>query len=162
MKEDVTVEGLSCDVLDWWKANAARFPLIAKAAKIVLATPASEAICERLFKRAKHIGTTDRMARLLDETFEMLVMAQYNIARHGGVETIEVSIISAMTMLYCLVTAALAGSWGVLRNLQLTRRASLDGCLQRAFCMLFAAESEHVTRVPLVSVLHAAFAPKFG
>ena len=92
-------------------------------------------------------------------------MAQYNIARRGGVETIEVSIISAMTMLYCLVTAALAGSgcqWGVLRNLQLTRRTSLDGCLQLAFCMLFAAESEHVTLVPLVSVLHAAFAPNFG
>jgi hypothetical protein len=110
------------------------------------------------------MGTTDRMARLLDDTFETLIMAQYNIARHGpgGVETIEVSIISAMTILYCLVTAALAGSWGVLRNLQLTRRASLDSCLQRALCMLFAAESEHVGRVPLVRVLHAAFAPKFG
>jgi hypothetical protein len=32
------------------------------------------------------------MARLLDETFEMLVVAQH-IARHGGVEAIEVSII---------------------------------------------------------------------
>ncbi len=63
-------EGLSCDVLDWWKANSARFPLIAKAAKIVLATPASEAICERLFKRAKYIGTIDRMARFLDDTVE--------------------------------------------------------------------------------------------
>jgi hypothetical protein len=41
--------------------------------------------------RAKHIGTTDRMALLLDETFEMLVMAQYNIVRHGGVDAIEVS-----------------------------------------------------------------------
>ena len=104
------------------------------------------------------------MARLLDDTFETLVMAQYNIAWHGpgGVGTIEVSIISAITILFCLVTAALAGSWGVLRNLRLTRRASLDGCLQRAFCMLFAAESEHVSRVPLVCVLHAAFAPKFG
>jgi hypothetical protein len=163
MKEEVSVsEGLSCDVLEWWKANSARFPLIAKAAKIVLATPASEAICERLFKRAKHIGTTDRMARLLDDTFEMLVMAQYNVARHGGVETIEVSIISAMTILYCLVTAALAGSWGFLRYLQLTRRASLDGWLQLAFCMLFAAESAQVTRVPLVCVLHAAFGPEFG
>ena len=50
MKEEVNVsEGMSCDVLDWWKANSARFPLMAKAAKIVLATPASEAICERLF-----------------------------------------------------------------------------------------------------------------
>ena len=92
MKEPITIpEGISCDVLNWWKVNEARFPLIGKVAKIVLATPASEAICERLFKRAKHIGTTDRMARLLDETFEMLVMAQYNIVRHGGVEAIEVS-----------------------------------------------------------------------
>ena len=78
MKEEVTIsEGLSCSVLNWWKENAARFPLIAKAAKIVLATPASETICERLFKRAKHIGATDRMARLRDDTFEMLVMPQY-------------------------------------------------------------------------------------
>ena len=46
--------------------------------------------CVRLFKWAKHIGTTDRMARLLDETFEMLIVAQYNIVRHGGVEAIDV------------------------------------------------------------------------
>ena len=99
MKEEVTIsEGLSGSVLNWWKENAARFPLTAKAAKIVLATPASEAICERLFKRAKHIGTTDRMARLRDE---MLVMAQHNIARHGGVETMEVSIF-LFTILPCL------------------------------------------------------------
>jgi hypothetical protein len=95
MKEHITIsEGIQCDVLAWWKDNASRFPLIAKAAKIVLATPASEAICERLFKRAKHIGTTDRMARLHDNMFEMLVMAQYNISRHGGVEAMEVSIYS--------------------------------------------------------------------
>ena len=107
MKEEVTIsEGLSCSVLNWWNENAARFPLIAKEAKIVLATPASEAICERLFKRAKHIGTTDRMARLRDE---MLVMAQHNIARHGGVETMEVSIFF-IYYLSVLVTAALAGS----------------------------------------------------
>ena len=88
MKEEVTIsEGLSCSVLNWWKETAALFPFIAKAAKVVLATPASEAICERLFQRAKHIGTTDRMARLRDDTFEMLVMAQYNIAQHGDVET---------------------------------------------------------------------------
>jgi hypothetical protein len=45
-------------------------------------------------QRAKHIGTTDRMARLLDETFEKLVMARYKIVRHGGVEAIEVSKLS--------------------------------------------------------------------
>ena len=67
-------------MLNWWKVNAPRFPLIAKVANIVLATPASEAICERLFKRAKHIGTTDRMTSLLDETFE-----SFRDACHGPV-----------------------------------------------------------------------------
>ena len=70
-------EGIQCDVLAWWKENSSR-----------------EAICERHYKRAKHIGTTDRMARLHDKMFEMLVMAQYNISRHGGVEAMEVSIYS--------------------------------------------------------------------
>ena len=37
-----------------------------------------------------HIGTIDRMVRLLDETFKTLIMAQYIIVRHGGVEAIEV------------------------------------------------------------------------
>ena len=50
-----------------------------------------EATCERLFKKANHIGTLDRMARIPDDVFEMLVMAQYNTSQHGGVETIEVS-----------------------------------------------------------------------
>jgi hypothetical protein len=74
------------------------FPLIAQAAKIVLAAPASEAIL-RLFKRDKHIGTTDRMARLHDDMFELFVMAQYNISRHGGVEAMEVSIFSFLLSL---------------------------------------------------------------
>jgi hypothetical protein len=95
MKLHISIsEEVQCDVFAWWKENATRFPLIAKAAKNVLATPASEAICEHPFKRAKHSGTIDRMARLRYETFEMLVMAQNNLARHGGVEAIEVSMIS--------------------------------------------------------------------
>ena len=48
-------------MLDWWKANSARYPLIAKVSQIVLATPASEAIRKRLIMRAMNIGTCDRM-----------------------------------------------------------------------------------------------------
>jgi hypothetical protein len=70
------------------------FPLIVKAADIFLATPASEAIYERLFKRAKHTAINNRMARLCNEPFEILVIAQYNLARHGGLEAIEMSMIS--------------------------------------------------------------------
>ena len=62
--------------------------------RMAFLAPASEAICERLFKQAKHIGTINRKARLRDETFEILVMAQYNLARHGGLEATEVSMIS--------------------------------------------------------------------
>jgi hypothetical protein len=62
---------------------------IAKVAQIVFAIPASEAICERLFKRAEHIATTDPMARPTNATFGMLVMARYNIAKHGGKEVID-------------------------------------------------------------------------
>ena len=57
MKESITVAEIKYDELDSWKANSARSPLMAKVAQIVLVTPASEAICKRLFKRA---GTTDR------------------------------------------------------------------------------------------------------
>ncbi len=35
-------------------------------------------------------GTTDLMVWRFDETFKMLIMTQYNIVRHGGVEAIEV------------------------------------------------------------------------
>ena len=76
MKEHIRVtipEGLYCDVIAWCKETSSRLPLnqalIAKAAKTVLATTASEAICGVFSsKQAKHIGTTDRMARLRDET----------------------------------------------------------------------------------------------
>ena len=57
------------------------------------------------------------MARLRDDTFEMLVMAQYYVARHEGVDTMEVSIFF-IYYLAVLVTAAPtlweeAGSWAV-------------------------------------------------
>jgi hypothetical protein len=84
------------DVLDWWKEDSARFPLIARAAKNRprLSLSLIEVICGSLFKRAKHIGTTVRMARLLDESFEMLVMEHCSTARHGGAEAIRVIMFS--------------------------------------------------------------------
>ncbi len=41
-----------------WKENASRFSLIAKAAKLFLATAALEFSCQSLLKRAKPIGAT--------------------------------------------------------------------------------------------------------
>ena len=49
-----------------------------------------------LFKRAKQIGPTDRMARLLDETLKMrvIMMSQNKIAWRGGVDAMKVSMFS--------------------------------------------------------------------
>jgi hypothetical protein len=46
-----------------------------------------------VFSSESNTGRTDRMALLLDDTFEMLVMAQNDKPLHG-VETIDVSIFS--------------------------------------------------------------------
>ena len=46
-----------------------------------------------VFSSESNTGRTDRMSLLLDDTFEMLVMAQYDKPLHG-VETIDVSIFS--------------------------------------------------------------------
>ena len=45
-----------------------------------------------------------------EDTFEMRVIARYNLAQHGGVQTIEVSIFF-FHYLAVLVTAALTGSF---------------------------------------------------
>jgi hypothetical protein len=86
MKKEVTVEGLSCDVLDWWKANSARFPLIAKAAKIVLATPAS------VSDFSSGPSTLEQLIGWHELLMRPLRCSSWHsmTSRHGGVETIEV------------------------------------------------------------------------
>jgi hypothetical protein len=76
--EGLSVEGLSCEMLDRLvEGQFSAFSAYSKGCQDCFShAAASEAICERLSQRTKHIGTTDRMARLLDDTFETLVMAQ--------------------------------------------------------------------------------------
>ena len=51
MKEHASIsKGIPFDVLSWWKEKVSRFPLIAKAAKMVLATPASRGVLRASFQ----------------------------------------------------------------------------------------------------------------
>ena len=83
---------------------------IAKAAKIILVTPATtwglngpapEAIRESFYQT----GQAWNNRRLHDETFEMLVMAQHSTVQHGGEDLIEVSIFSVIFVV--LIVSAL-------------------------------------------------------
>jgi hypothetical protein len=66
-------------ILTWWKSHATEFPLMAKAARDLLAVPGSEVDCERLFcggkdmlgiRRLSLTGETIRWLTLLKSCFE--------------------------------------------------------------------------------------------
>jgi len=64
-------------------------PLIEAVAE-VLAIPATEAICERIFRRAGEVLTKYRMS-LLGENFERILMANYNAPKWQGVKGVDIS-----------------------------------------------------------------------
>ena len=51
---------LDDSIYDWWRANATRFPRLAKVAKDVLAIVATETPCERCFSHAGNIVSDSR------------------------------------------------------------------------------------------------------
>ena len=59
------------------------------AAASVAAVPATEAICELLFKAGGQVLTSSRL-RLLGERVESLLMCSYNSQRFGGIHGVEV------------------------------------------------------------------------
>ena len=48
------------DPLSWWRAHEAEFPDLAKAAKVLLAIPASSAPVERVFSRMTSVSSAKR------------------------------------------------------------------------------------------------------
>lgn len=65
------------NVLEFWKANSCRWPLMAALAKIMLGVPASSANCERMFSLAGHIFSPKRR-RTTTRIFEKLVFLKLN------------------------------------------------------------------------------------
>ena len=80
------------DPLLFWKANDEAGSMLAplvEAAAEVLAIPATEAICERIFRRAGEVLTKYRMS-LLGRNFESILMANYNAPKWQGVKGVNI------------------------------------------------------------------------
>ena len=79
------------DPLLFWKGydipGSALEPLLQFAASIS-AVPATEAICERLFKSGGQVLTSARL-RLMESRVESLLMTNYNAPRFGGIRCVD-------------------------------------------------------------------------
>ena len=63
--------------LKFWKANASKYPLLAKIARVYLGVPATSAPIERVFSHGGNIMRPDR-SRLLPKNFEHLIFLKVN------------------------------------------------------------------------------------
>jgi len=66
------------DILKWWRAHQADFPLLAQMARDYLAIPVSSASSERLFSACGNILTSHRQ-NLGSEKFSKMIFAQQNM-----------------------------------------------------------------------------------
>nr|KAG5685994.1 hypothetical protein BaRGS_028327 [Batillaria attramentaria] len=64
--------------LSWWRVNEARFPLLARMAKMYLAIPATSVPSERVFSTAGDILTSQR-ASLKPEHVDKLLFLKKNL-----------------------------------------------------------------------------------
>ena len=84
------------DPLLFWKANDVSGSMLAplvEAAAEVLAIPATEAICERIFRRAGEVLTKYRMS-LLGRNFEHILMVNYNAPKWQGVKGVDIPVLN--------------------------------------------------------------------
>ena len=84
------------DPLLFWKANDVSGSILAplvEAAAEVLAIPATEAICERIFRRAGEVLTKYRMS-LLGRNFEHILMANHNAPKWQGVKGVDIPVLN--------------------------------------------------------------------
>ena len=68
---------LSSNPLDWWRANASRFPLLARMARTYLCVPATSVPCERLFSESGYVINKNR-SRLTSKIAEALIQLHHN------------------------------------------------------------------------------------
>ncbi|KYM94133.1 Zinc finger BED domain-containing protein 1, partial [Cyphomyrmex costatus] len=66
------------DIIDWWKCNVTRFPILAAVARQYLAIPATQVSSERLFSDAGNIVTATR-SKLIPENVEKLCFLHFNL-----------------------------------------------------------------------------------
>jgi hypothetical protein len=84
LREPIIDPDGNVNAFDWWATHSARYPLIAKVARKVLAIPATSVPSEQLFSKAGQI-VTDRRSRLSPEHTEQLTFLCHNL-RHTNLE----------------------------------------------------------------------------
>jgi hypothetical protein len=62
------------DIIDWWKCNCNRFPILAATARQYLAIPATQTSSKRLFSDAGNIVTATR-TKLISEHVSRTIMS---------------------------------------------------------------------------------------
>jgi len=75
LMEDVEKPNVNFDILNWWKVNSSKFPVLAKIARIVLAIPITTVASESTFSTGGHVLDPFRRS-LASKTVEALVCAQ--------------------------------------------------------------------------------------
>ena len=65
------------DLLEWWKNNQTKFPILSKMARQYHAIPASSAPIERLFSISTRVVTNSR-TNLTPDSLEQLMMLKVN------------------------------------------------------------------------------------
>ena len=75
-------------ILDWWSANKTQYPCTALAAREILAIPASEVDCERLFGQAKDMLGIRRYS-MIGETMRVMMLLKGALQSLQGLITKE-------------------------------------------------------------------------
>ncbi|XP_053994525.1 E3 SUMO-protein ligase ZBED1-like [Hylaeus volcanicus] len=75
-KESIVPRGTH--IIDWWKQNQARFPILSQAARNCLSIPATQVKSERLFSTARNVVVQSR-ARLLPANVQELCFLHGNL-----------------------------------------------------------------------------------
>lgn len=76
------VQDWDSDPLDWWAANAKRYPRVAPIARRFLSTPATSVACEQVFSTVKAVYDP-RRSNLSAQKAEMLVFLNRNLPLLG-------------------------------------------------------------------------------
>ena len=83
LKEELTPRKEEVDILDWWKNNSSKYPVLSKMARDILAIPASTVPSESAFSTGGRV-ISDYRSSLSCSTVEMLICLQDWFKVAGG------------------------------------------------------------------------------
>jgi hypothetical protein len=69
-------KGQIFDILEWWKLRQKEYPILSMVARDYLGIPASSAFVERVFSRAGHLLSDDRLS-MKEDTIREIMCVDY-------------------------------------------------------------------------------------